>query len=168
MARSTARSLRCWACGSAACLLEQDGLAVRRAPGRLFPLVAALLEKSVRQEALARDDALEGREPMPVVFAAVVDVPSAADLGDDLRKASGPFLPGERASLVQRHRHGERLGFPRRLEHRPFGIARDARHLAVDRVEVGLHWRYGSQRSTYTAEAVVCSPHRSRASKRTP
>src|SRR5258708_40255374 len=140
---------------------------MRRAMRRFFPRVAPLFEQRLRNEALALGDALERGQPMAVVLLAGIRLAAFAHLHDHRRERLRPFLPGEFASLVQCERHREGLGFPGSFEDGGVEFGRKS-HLPSPRPSPkGEGDKWGSQQSTYTAEAVVSGPQRSAASKRT-
>ena len=78
--------------------------------------------------AFGGDDALERVEPVVVIGLASIGIARRLRALDLLGKGGRPFRPGEDAAVVQGERHREGLRLPRLAEHRPFRIARNARH----------------------------------------
>ena len=165
------RASSAWACGRSTCTrpkaqrpavgrkkrssnrevvrLELDRRAMRRAVGGVVPGVAIARERRRVGHAFLGDDPLERVEPVPIVGLAGIGIAGGLRALDLLAERRRPFGPGEQAALVQRERHGEGLRLPRLAEHRPFGVARNARHRRGAR---------GAPRAADRSAASRCTP----------
>ena len=101
---------------------------MRRAVGGVIPGVVVAGQGRGVGDALFRDEAFEGVEPVAVVCLAGVGIAGRLrplDLGAERRR---PFRPGEQAAGMEREGHGEGLRLPRLAKHRAFGVAGNARN----------------------------------------
>jgi hypothetical protein len=129
--------------------LQLDRLAVRRAVSRVIPGMLIARERRRVGHAFLGHQPLQRVEPMPIVGLAGVGIARRLRPLDLVGKRRGPLRPGEQPALIQRERHREGLRLPRLAEHRPLGIAWNARDGGA-RGGSGVHHagsRYGSNAS---------------------
>ena len=101
-----------------------DRPAVRRVPVGVDPGVLSRLQRDRIGQALVRDQALQGGQPVLVVARAVVGFAASGGRPQFVRQGRGPLGPGEVAALRERDRERERLGLPRLGEHRAVLVTR--------------------------------------------
>ena len=99
---------------------------MRRSARRALPRLVMLRQSLGRGRAFFGDHALEGCEPMKIISFACVGVAGSLRLFDLLPKHGRPLAPGEQTFLIERQRHGKRVGFPGRAKDRAVIIARHA------------------------------------------
>jgi hypothetical protein len=106
--------------------LQLNRFPVRRSLRCVLPGLVVLRQSLRRGRAFFGDHAFEGREPMTIVGFAGVGIAGGLCLFDLLTEHCGPLAPGEQTFLIERQRHGERVGFPGRAKHRAVLVAGDA------------------------------------------
>jgi hypothetical protein len=99
---------------------------MRRSARRALPRLVMLRQSLGRGRAFFGDHALEGCEPMKIISFAGVGIAGSLRLFDLLPKHGRPLAPGEQTFLIERQRHGKRVGFPGRAKDRAVIIARHA------------------------------------------
>ncbi len=94
----------------------------------VIPRIAITMQSVMCRDTFFRNDLFQRREPVRIISLAGLGIAFALRAFDFGGERGRPFRPGENAALMQGQRHGEGLRFPRLAEHRPVGVARNARH----------------------------------------
>src|SRR5207244_1254362 len=94
-----------------------DRLTVRRVPISVSPGLFAFQQRARIGQALGRDEAFEGGDPMLVVVRPVIGLAAIGGSFELARERRSPFAPREMAGVGQLDGERERLRLPRLLEH---------------------------------------------------